>query len=488
MPIPMTHYQRKAYRLATELLVRIGPSIAHNSTTSRWLSRTVERRIRAHHAKHAPLSPLPKGVLQERLELWLILLHTIQRALAEDRLAPSVIRGLLKLLVETLLLEGGECSAAARFAEQYGTNPPALLTISPGKACNLHCPGCWADAGHASEKLPWNVVDRIIKEAKELWGARFFVLTGGEPLAYRSEGHDVIDLAAKHPDCFFMMYTNGTLVSNEIASRLAEIGNLTPAVSLEGWRETTDARRGEGVFEKVALAMERLRQHGVLFGISLTATRHNFEEILSDDFVTYCFDDMGALYGWIFQYMPIGRSVTLELLPTPEQRLWMWQRIRDLARERQIFFADFWNQGTLTEGCIAAGRSTGGGYLYIDWNGAVSPCVFLPFSPVNIKEVYAQGGTLNDVWADPFFAGIREWQKNYKQARGNWMMPCPNRDHHAELRRLIAEHEPDPLDENAREALLDPEYARGLEQYDAAYQEMTEDIWQREYLGVPAKQ
>jgi MoaA/NifB/PqqE/SkfB family radical SAM enzyme len=181
---------------------------------------------------------------------------------------------------------------------------------------------------------------------------------------------------------------------------MAKIGNLTPALSVEGWRELTDARRGSGVFDRVLAAMGRLRSAGVPFGISLTATRHNAEEILSDEFIDYFFEEQGALYGWIFHYMPIGRAFTLDLMPTPQQRLWMWKRSWEIIRERRLFLADFWNHGTLSDGCISAGRSTGAGYMYIDWNGAVSPCAFVPYSPVNVKDVYKRGGTLNDIWAE----------------------------------------------------------------------------------------
>ena len=463
-------------------LAQAAPHMAKAEWLRAPVVQLVEKGVLAHRKRARRTSPLPVGVEEERDILWLTLLHSVERALVEDRLSPMALKGLLDILVRRVMLGRGDRRAAERFRAQYGTYPPALLTISPGKACNLRCPGCWADAGPASEKLEWELVDRIIGEAKALWGARFFVLTGGEPLAYRSGGKGVLELAQKHNDCFFMMYTNGTLITDELAARLAELGNLTPAVSLEGWREQTDRRRGEGVFDQVVTAMGHLRRHGVLFGVSLTATRYNCEEILSDAFVDFCFNEQGALYGWIFQYMPIGRSITLNLSPTPEQRLWMWRRIRELGQTRYLFFADFWNQGTLTEGCIAAGRSTGGGYLYIDWNGAVSPCVFTPYAAANIKEVYARGGTLNDVWAEPFFAAIRQWQKEYREKKGNWMMPCPNRDHYAELRRLLATYEPDPLDENAREAMLDPAYAQGLQEYDLAYQQLSEDIWKQQYL------
>ncbi len=256
---------------------------------------------------------------------------------------------------------------------------------------------------------------------------------------------------------------------------------MTPAISVEGWRERTDERRGAGVTTGAGCHVQAAPRRGALW-YSLTATRHNVEEIFSEEFIDFFFEKQGALYGWLFHYIPIGRSFTLELMPTPEQRVWMWQRVWEIIRQRRIFLADFWNHGTLSDGCLASGRSDGGGYLYIDWNGAVSPCVFVPYSPANVCQVYAAGGTLNDVWKEPFFAGIRNWQETYRKGRGNWLAPCIIRDHHRDLRTLIAQHEPEPTDENARKALLDPEYARGMEEYDLAYQALSGLIWEKYYL------
>ncbi len=118
----------------------------------------------------------------------------------------------------------------------------------------------------------------------------------------------------------------------------------------------------------------------------------------------------------------------------------------------------------------------------MDWNGAFSPCVFLPYSPINIKEVYASGGNLNDVWAAPFFQSLRQWQVDFRHKRRNDLSPCPNRDHHEELQRMLLEHEPDPTDANAAAALLDPEYSRGLAEYGAAYEALTKRIWENFYL------
>ncbi len=462
-----------------------GPTLARIKPLRRAVIGAAERELPKVLERERAKTERPPGVYEDRATMQKALLHTFERAICDRNLAPTVLRKAVRNLIHRAVIEQGDRNAAAAFNEQYGQDPPSFLLISPGKACNLHCTGCYADSGSAAEKLDWDTFDRIITEAKTLWGALFIVISGGEPFAYRSQGKGLLDAIEVHDDCFFMAYTNGTLIDDQVAERLAELGNLTPAISVEGWRERTDTRRGPGVFDQVVAAMGRLRRAGVPFGISLTGTCQNAEEILSDEFIDFFFEEQGALYGWLFHYMPIGRSYTLELLPTPEQRLWMWRRSWEIVRERQVFLADFWNHGTVTDGCISSGRFSGGGYMYIDWNGAVTPCVFVPYSPVNINEIYAHGGTLNDAWADAFFAHLRTWQREYRDGNGragNWMTPCPIRDHHAAFRRMLIEHEPEPIDQHAAEALLDAEYARGMAAYGEECRSVSEPVWTQRYL------
>jgi len=213
----------------------------------------------------------------------------------------------------------------------------------------------------------------------------------------------------------------------------------------------------------------------------LTGTRDNVEEILSDEFIEF-FIQQGALFAWLFQYMPIGRAFTLDLMPTPQQRAWMWHRSWVIIRERRFFVADLWNHGTVCDGCRSSGGHGAGGYFYIDWNVAVSLCVFMPYLPTNIKEVYAGGGTLNDVWNEPFFHSLRKWQLDYKKENRNGLAPCPNRDHHDELEQLLWEFEPDPIDVNAAETLTDPDYTRGLMTYNREFEAITGGIWEKHYV------
>lgn len=486
-PISQTLH-KLAVTASAEMLATFGPSLTRIRPIRQAAVKAAENLVMNDLREVRSSRRVLPRAYEDQAVMGLALIRTVERGMAERHMSRAALRKAARVLVRSILVERGDREAVDRFREQYGTDPPAFLSISPGKACNLKCIGCYADSGANRQKLDWDTFDRIITEAKTLWGARFFVITGGEPLAYHSDGKGILDAAEKHDDCFFMMYTNGTLINDRMARRLAQLGNLTPAISMEGWRERTDARRGPGIFDQVVAAHNRLRQAGVPFGVSLTATCQNCEELLSEEFMDFCFEEQGALYGWIFQYMPIGRSFTLDLLPTPEQRAWMWQRSWEIVRERRILLADFWNHGTATDGCIAAGRWTGGGYMYIDWNGSVNPCVFVPYSAVNIKQVYAEGKNLSEAWAHPFFADIRQWQQGYTEKQGNWMMPCINRDHHTRFYRMLTDHEPEPADENAAAALLDPEYHLGLDAYDKAYEALVQPVWDDYYVQGDGRQ
>ena len=455
--------------------------IAKNRLVQQVVVREVQKYLlNALKASRSDSSYLP-SIQDDRVTMGMAIMESLHRGLRGKHLSDAYLQGMLQVLIKTLFIDRGNPEQQGQFQEAFGKRAPSFLLIAPGKACNLRCPGCYSDSDDKRNHLEWSLVDRIMEEAKSLWGERFFVISGGEPFAYRSEGKGLMELFEKHQDCFFMVYTNGTLIDDEVSKRLSRNGNALLCLSVEGFRERTDARRGAGIFDRVVETMDRLNRDRVPFGVSLTATRDNVEEILSDEFIDFMMEK-GALLGFIFHYMPIGRSFSLDLMPTPEQRAWMWKRSWEIVREKQLFLPDFWNHGTCVDGCIAAGGHGQGGYFYIDWNGAVTPCVFMPYSPVNIRDVYARGKTLNDVWQEPFFQAVRQWQYDYVDDDRNMITPCPNRDHHDELERLLMRYEPEPTDTNAAETLIDPEYTRGLVAYNQRLEAITGSIWENHYL------
>ena len=259
-------------------LGRIGP-------VRRAIARRMELTIRARADRPASALRHPRAVEQDKVALALGLLAAAERALAGRQLAAPALRALLRNLYGGVFVHRGGARAKRRFRARHGHTPGDFLVISPGKACNLRCVGCYANSGRQAEKLDWTTFERTLREAHDAWGTRVFVISGGEPLAWRDAGRGFLDLAERFPDCFFVMYTNGTLIDEATAKRLGRMGNVSPALSVEGMRERTDARRGAGVFDAVLAAIERLRREGVVVGVSLTATRENADEVLADEVV-----------------------------------------------------------------------------------------------------------------------------------------------------------------------------------------------------------
>jgi len=412
------------------------------------------------------------------------ILRSLNRALDSGVISYHVRDVIFQNFIKNVLL--GDVGRRDAYRERYGFAPPTFITISPYKGCNLRCTGCYADSGATFRNtLEWTYLDRVIHDAKELWGMRFFVISGGEPLLYRSEGKTLLDVFAAHPDSYFMFYTNGTLIDKQVARRLAELGNATPAISVEGFREETDRRRGKGVFAKILQAHENLYEVGVPVGFSATVTPENWNLVVSDEFIDFYFRHLHCVYGWMFQYLPIGRGATVQLQPTPEQRLIMFRRQRQYIRQG-YFITDFWNCGVITQGCISAGRP--GGYFYITWDGDVTPCVFVPYSTHNIKEIYGRGGDLNEALHAPFLAMVRRWQEAYSyrpkspSKLGNQIRQCAIRDHYRMYRTLIRRYGARPIDPTAAEALQDEDYYRGMLAYDKRFQELADPVWEREYL------
>jgi MoaA/NifB/PqqE/SkfB family radical SAM enzyme len=430
----------------------------------------------------------PMAVQKEKLQIMLNLMETAFSRMDEGLYSDGVIKNGIHTFVGQILFspKGKTKLAVDEFKAKYGENPPGFLVIGPTRNCNLRCKGCYASAhSTTNETIPFSTLDRIITEKTELWGSHYTTWVGGEPTVYRSEGKDILDVAERHQDNMFLMFTNGTLIDKEMARRMADLGNVVPQVSVEGFEKETDQRRGAGVFNRILKAFENMREAGVAFGIAMTPMRHNYELLTSDEFIDFYFNKQKVTLAWVFQYMPIGRGYNLELMLTPEQRLRLLDREREILWKKRLFYVDFWNSGPIGSGCIAAGRPDG--YFYIDWNGWVMPCPYYQFSPVNIFDVYKNGGNLNDVYAQPFFESIRKWQNEYAYKRvgpetGNWLRPCPIRDHHKLAIDAVKEFKPVPEDEETEKWLRDEKLHQGLYEFDSRLEKLLDPIWEKIYL------
>ena len=262
--------------------------------------------------------------------------------------------------------------------EKEDCNVPWAILLDPTSACNLHCTGCWAaEYGHKLN-LSLETIDDIVTQGKKL-GTYMYIYTGGEPMVRKK---DIITICERHPDCEFLSFTNGTLIDEEFCQEMLRVKNFVPAISLEGFETANDGRRGPGVFDKVKHAMQLLKEHNLPFGISTCYTSMNYKDITSEEFYDMIIE-AGALFIWFFHYMPVGNDAAPELMPNPEQRKAVYERIRAFRSSKPIFSLDFQNDAEYIGGCIAGGRY----YLHINAAGDVDPCVFIHYSNANIHEV-----------------------------------------------------------------------------------------------------
>ncbi len=348
--------------------------------------------------------------------------------------------------------------------KEYHVHLPNFMVISPTMRCNLHCKGCYAGEYDTTGELTFDELDKLLNDAKEL-GMFFFTFSGGEAFFRR----DLLDLWEKHGDCYFQVYTNGTLLDEAMVSRLVDLGNVMPMISVEGNREETDFRRGSGIYDKVINAYQRLYEAGVMFGFSATCTRSSAEYMSQDEFIRTMIE-RGCKIGWFFQYIPIGANPDISYMATPEQRAFLHKKVEAWRHSKDfpIFIGDFWNDGPYVDGCMAAGER----YWHVISDGSVEPCVFAPFAVDNIREK-----SLVEIAGSPFFTYIRN-QLPYN-GEDNLLRPCMILDHpevlrdavhkfgakpcHCGLEKILSGTIPEDLDSYARriKAIYDPLWEDG---------------------------
>ena len=431
----------------------------------------------------------PIGSQEEKFFVVRNLMKAFEKKLKSNSLAPAVKDFVFNKLIGDVILNWADRYPDAAARRKREDPLPLIVVISPTQKCNLACTGCYAASScKTAQTLEWDIVDKIMQQKRALWGSYFTVISGGEPLMYESNGKTIFDLCEKYDNDFFLMYTNGTLIDKSVAKRMAELGNVAPAISVEGFESDTDARRGKGVYKKIVTAIDNLKEAGVLYGISFTATRKNVDRILHDDFIDEFYGEKGAAFGWMFQYMPIGRGPDFELMITPEQRRNLWVKERHIIRDKGIFFIDFWNGGPISDGCICAGRK--GGYVYFDWYGNAMPCVFIPYTVGHIqKDFFDKGKNLNDILETPFFTKLRNWQAGYSYKKPsaeacNEIVPCPIRDHHDEFHQIAKENNAIPVGKTTENSFKDKEFIKDLTEIGIKAREATEAIWRRKYQKI----
>ena len=347
----------------------------------------------------------------------------------------TIVKGLVKgtalypragLFMAQYVLSSKRASALRREAEERGEHIPPFLIASVTSLCNLHCAGCYArslDAcvdGVPMEQMTGDDWLRVFTEAREM-GIGFILLAGGEPMVRR----DVLEAAGQVPEILFPIFTNGTLLTDDLLDLLDRKRNLVPVVSIEGGEEETDRRRGKGVWAQVSTAMAQMKRRRMLFGASVTVTSENLTEVTSEGYLRDI-ADMGCKAVVFVEYVPTEDGTDALALDdagreTLARRLDMLRQQKDLP-----LMISFPGDEKSSGGCLAAGR----GFFHINSHGGAEPCPFSPYSDISVKE-----HSLREALQSGLFRSLREEGLLMEEHDGGCVLFRQRRQVEALLRR-----------------------------------------------------
>ena len=151
-----------------------------------------------------------------------------------------------------------------------------------GTVCNIACTHCFISCSpknHSHEMMSLAEVESRLAEAREL-GVKEYYFTGGEPFMNR----DMLPiLRATLQQGPATVLTNGMLLRAEVCRQLRELRDeseytLDIRVSLDGFdRESHDAIRGKGVWDRVMIGLRNLADAGIEPVITVTAAAEGVE-------------------------------------------------------------------------------------------------------------------------------------------------------------------------------------------------------------------
>ncbi|MCA9200086.1 MAG: radical SAM protein [Planctomycetales bacterium] len=276
-----------------------------------------------------------------------------------------------------------------------GIHFPPFLFISLINSCQLRCQGCWVDVASPREMIDLDNMNRVINDAKK-HGNSYFGLLGGEPFMHPQ----LMEILAAHPDCYFQIFTNGQLITGEVAKELRRLGNATPLISIEGTEVVSDQRRGnKDVLNKTMQGLQNCVNNKLIVGVATSVCQTNID-LVSEAWLKRLIE-MGVHYAWFHTYRVVGPDPSPELALTPEQVLQIRKFVVQMRAKLPIAIVDaYWDD----QGQALCPMATGVSH-HIGPSGAIEPCPVLQFAT---NTIYDEPSVYNIMTKSEFLKDFRE--------------------------------------------------------------------------------
>jgi len=297
---------------------------------------------------------------------------------------------------------------------------PPFLFISVISGCQLRCQGCWVDVAAESKRLSLDEMNRIVSDAKK-HGNSYFGILGGEPFLHPQ----LLDLFAAHPDCYFQVFTNGQLITDEVAKKLRALGNVTPLISIEGTEIASDERRGrQRVLSKTLAGLEACRRNRLIIGVATSVCASNID-LVSEPWLRRLIE-LGVHYVWFHTYRVVGPKPAAELALTPEQVLDIRRFVVKMRSKLPIAIVDaYWDD----KGEALCPMATGVSH-HISPYGDIEPCPIIQFARETVRD---DRGVYETIKGSAFLRDFREAAAS--ATRGCVVLERPDL-----VRDLVAKH------------------------------------------------
>jgi MoaA/NifB/PqqE/SkfB family radical SAM enzyme len=272
---------------------------------------------------------------------------------------------------------------------------PPFLFISVISGCQLRCQGCWVDVASESKRLSLDEMIRIVGDAKK-HGNSYFGILGGEPFLHPQ----LLDLFAAHPDCYFQVFTNGQLITDEVAKKLRALGNVTPLISIEGTEVASDERRGrQRVLSKTLAGLEACRNNRLIIGVATSVCASNID-LVSEAWLRRLIE-LGVHYVWFHTYRVVGPKPAPELALTPQQVLDIRRFVVKMRSKLPIAIVDaYWDD----KGEALCPMATGVSH-HISPYGDIEPCPIIQFARETVRD---ERGVYETINGSAFLRDFRE--------------------------------------------------------------------------------
>ena len=302
--------------------------------------------------------------------------------------------------------------------------------------CNLKCCHCRAEARDevVAGELTTEQILAVARDIREV-GDPIMILTGGEPLVRQ----DFFDIAEACVGMFsrVALATNGTMVDDETARRIASTGIQRVSVSLDGATAAThDAFRGVlGSFDDTLRGYDAMARAGVSVQVNATVARSNIDEVPA--LLDLLLERKAAAFH-VFALVPVGcgAQISDDARLSPERMevflRWLIEKsielrdrihikatcapqyyriLREVSRERGVPLpghghgqghghgGDANGMQAVTRGCLA-----GSAVCFVSRTGDVQPCGYLPVCVGNVLQQ-----PFGEIWRNSdVFAALRD--------------------------------------------------------------------------------